>query len=82
MVYRTRSTRAPWELDSVVMRLQRQLRLDGDPDRSARHRAEWPELWGAIDAVVAKLEEKYPPDRGPGAGLFDGSFVRLPHQTD
>jgi hypothetical protein len=31
------------------------LRLNPDPDLEQRHRAEWPELWECIDAVVGKV---------------------------
>jgi hypothetical protein len=31
------------------------IRLNRDPDLERRHRAEWPDLWERIDAVLAKV---------------------------
>jgi hypothetical protein len=43
------------ELYGAATAIRDALRLNAKPDLEQRHRAEWPELWACIDAVVAKV---------------------------
>lgn len=39
----------------------------GGTHRMARYRQEWPELWEAVDDMVALLDEDHPPQPLPRA---------------
>jgi hypothetical protein len=69
-------------LDGAAKRLRTHVHRDRrtGPQLQDRHRDEWPELWSAIDSILQCLDVLYPPVPEPTKGLFDGSFVRLPHQ--
>lgn len=44
------------QLTGRTARLRDQLRLNTDHELEARHRAEWPQLWAAIDDLVELID--------------------------
>jgi hypothetical protein len=63
------------QLEGVAKRIRGTLWRDakpgGDPERQARHRAEWPELWDALDRLVEIIDDMYPPFGRTSRGLFE-----------
>ena len=43
-----------------------------------RHRAEWPDLWEAIDSVVERIDVLAPREPDPSPSLFDTYLTKLP----
>lgn len=60
----------------LTKRLRGQLRLDRDPDRQQRHRAEWPGLWEAIDEIIEHVDRDFPPYGSKDRGLFGPDKAR------
>jgi hypothetical protein len=44
-------------MEGRVARLRGVIRLSDAAELEARHRAEWPQLWAAVDDLVAMLDE-------------------------
>ena len=53
---------------ALTKRLRDQLWADNGSECQQRHRAEWPELWSAIDDIIAQVDEDYPPFGNPDTG--------------
>jgi hypothetical protein len=47
-------------------------------DVQERHRDEWPDLWEAIDSVVASIDTLFPQEPDPSPTLFDSYLTKLP----
>jgi hypothetical protein len=52
-------------LDGAAGRVRAVLRVHADADLELRHRAEWPALWDAIDALVAIQDKRDQRERRP-----------------
>lgn len=76
MAYKRPAPKVEPRFDGIAQRLRGVLWTDSRSDRQARHREEWPELWSAIDDIVATIDKLDPPP--PPPPMFDGSFTRLP----
>lgn len=50
----------------------------GDADRERRHRDDWPQLWEAIDRLVALVDEDLPRVRPRTTPLFSLKELRSP----
>jgi hypothetical protein len=53
---------------ALTKRLRGKVWADNESERQQRHRAEWPELWQAIDEIIALVDEDYPPLGQPDTG--------------
>ena len=54
---------------ALTKRLRGKVWADHESERQQRHCwSEWPELWQAIDEIIAQVDEDYPPLGHPDTG--------------